>query len=67
VQFDPTTDWYLMAWDGCRAVSFPVDEAYDLALGLRLEMESDLVAHRMVGKKGIDVMLLSPKQRRARG
>ncbi|MBN1815151.1 MAG: DUF1156 domain-containing protein, partial [Anaerolineae bacterium] len=27
VQFDPTTDWYLMAWDAFKAVEFPADEA----------------------------------------
>jgi len=67
VQFDPTTDWYLMAWDAFKAVEFPADEARKLALALGLEMESDLVAHRVVGKKGSDVILLPPKQRRARG
>jgi putative DNA methylase len=67
VQFDPTTDWYLMAWDAFRAERFPADEARKLALALGLEMESDLVAHRVVGKKGSDVTLLPPKQRRARG
>jgi putative DNA methylase len=67
VQFDPTTDWVLMAWDAFRAARFPADEARKLALALGLDVESDLVAHRVVGKKGSDVILLPPRQRRARG
>ncbi len=27
VEFDPLTDWYLMAWDAFRAQEFPADEA----------------------------------------
>ena len=32
VEFDPVTDWYLMAWDAFRAQEFPADEARKLAL-----------------------------------
>ncbi len=67
VQFDPLTDWYLMAWDAFKAVQFPADEARKLAIALGLEVERDLVARRVVSKKGSDVVLLEPKQRRARG
>ena len=67
VQFDPLTDWYLMAWDTFKAVEFPADEARKLAIALGLEVERDLVARRVVSKKGSDVVLLEPKQRRARG
>jgi len=67
VQFDPTTDWYLMAWDAFRAERFPADEARKLALGLGLDVEHDLVTQRVVSKKGSDVILLPPKQRRGRG
>ena len=31
VEFDPVTDWYLMAWDAFRAQEFPADEARKLA------------------------------------
>src|SRR5262245_24980864 len=34
VEFDPVTDWYLMAWDAFRAQEFPADEARKLALAL---------------------------------
>ncbi len=67
VQFDPTTDWYLMAWDAFRAERFPADEARKLALALGLDVEGDLVKRRVVSKKGSDVILLPPRQRRGRG
>jgi len=67
VQFDPPTDWYLMAWDAFRAAEFPADEARKLAIALGLEVEHDLVARRVISKKGSDVVLLEPKQRRGRG
>ncbi len=67
VQFDPLTDWYLMAWDAFRAARFPADEARKLALALGLDVESDLVSARVIGKKYSDVVLLTPKRRRARG
>ncbi|RMD65975.1 hypothetical protein D6833_02120 [Candidatus Parcubacteria bacterium] len=67
VQFDPVTDWYLHAWDTFRAREFPADEARKLALVLGLDLERDLVRHRVLGKKGSRVALLPPVQRRARG
>ncbi len=67
VQFDPATDWYLHAWDTFRAREFPADEARKLALVLGLDLERDLVGHRVLGKKGSRVVLLPPVQRRSRG
>ncbi|MFZ5915518.1 MAG: DUF1156 domain-containing protein [Chloroflexota bacterium] len=67
IQFDEVTDWTLMAWDAFRAEQFPADEARKLAIALGLDVERDLVAGRVVGKKGSDVSLLQPKNRRARG
>jgi hypothetical protein len=67
IQFDAVTDWALMAWDAFRAVRFPADEARKLALALGLNVESDLIARRVIGKKYSDVVLLLPKRRRARG
>jgi len=67
VQFDPTTDWYLMAWDAFRAERFPADEARKLAFTAGLDVERDLVKRRVVSKKGSDVILLPPRQRRGRG
>jgi hypothetical protein len=67
IQFDAVTDWYLMAWDAFRAEQFPADEARKLAIALGLDVERDLVAWRVVGKKGSDVALLPPVKRRVRG
>ncbi len=67
VQFDPVTDWALMAWDAFQAETFPADEARKLALALGLDVERDLVAQRVISKSGSNVTLLQPKQRRARG
>ena len=39
VEFDPVTDWYLMAWDAFRAQEFPADEARKLALALGLTLK----------------------------
>ncbi len=68
VQFDPITDWYLMAWDAFRAEQFPADEARKLAIALGLDVEADLVrGKRVISKKGSYVVLQKPKQRRRRG
>ncbi len=67
VQFDPVTDWALMAWDAFQAETFPADEARKLALALGLDVERDLVAQRVISKSGSDVTMLQPKQRRVRG
>jgi len=67
IAFDPVTDWALMAWDAFRAERFPADEARKLALALGLDIERDLVAQHVIGKKGSDVILQQPTQRRIRG
>jgi len=67
IAFDPVTDWALMAWDAFRAERFPADEARKLALALGLDVEGDLVAQRVIGKAGSDVVLQQPKARRVRG
>jgi len=68
VQFDPVTDWVLMAWDAFRAEQFPADEARKLALALGLNIEEDLVRHsRVITKKQNDVALLPPRARRRKG
>ncbi len=68
VQFDPVTDWYLMAWDAFKAAEFPADEARKLALALGLDVEEDLVRRkRVISKKGSTVVLQPPALRRQRG
>lgn len=68
IQFDPITDWYLMAWADYQAEEFPADEARKLALVLDLNIEKDLVQRkRVISKKGSYVLLQTPAQRRRKG
>ena len=68
VQFDPITDWYLMAWDAFKAEEFPADEARKLAMVLGLDVEADLVrGKRVITKKGSTVVLQTPTARRHKG
>ena len=64
VEFDPVTDWYLLAWDAFGAIEFPYDEARKLALALGLDLDGELVRLRVVSKKASSVILQEPKQRR---
>ncbi len=65
VEFDPVTDWYLMAWDAFRAQEFPADEALKLALALGLDMERHVVRDkRLVAKKSGTVVICKPADRR---
>jgi hypothetical protein len=67
VQFDPFTDWYLMAWDAFKAIEFPADEARKLALALGLDLEREIIAaKKLVGKKSSTVVLQVPLARRKR-
>lgn len=68
IDFDPLTDWYLMAWDAFKAVQFPYDEARKLAIALGVDLDGDIRGHKnMVAKKGQYVVLQTPRQRRKRG
>ena len=51
-----------MAWDAFQAARFPADEARKLALALNLEMEDDLVRHKIVRKVGKDVEFHAPQR-----
>jgi putative DNA methylase len=65
VEFDPITDWYLMAWDAFRAQEFPADEARKLALALGLDLERDVIREkRLVAKKSKTVVICKPAERR---
>lgn len=65
VEFDPITDWYLMAWDAFRAQEFPADEARKLALALGLDLERDVIREKkLVAKKSKTVVICKPVDRR---
>lgn len=68
IQFDPITDWVLLAWDAFKAEQFPADEGRKLALALGLDVEADLVKQKkVVSKKSNFLILQQPKLRRAKG
>lgn len=68
IQFDPVTDWYLMAWDAFAAEQFPYDEARKLAIALGVDLDHDLMAiKRLAIKKGEFVTLQEPAARRKQG
>jgi putative DNA methylase len=68
VQFDPATDWYLMAWDAFKAAEFPADEARKLALALGLDLDREIISARgLAKKKASSVVLAEPWGRRKRG
>lgn len=67
IEFDPVTDWYIMAWDAFQAEQFPYDEARKLAIALGLELDDLTGPKKLVRKKGQYVVLQQPKQRRKKG
>jgi putative DNA methylase len=68
IQFDPVTDWYLMAWADFGAEQFPYDEARKLAIALGVDLDKTIMAgKRLVTKKGEFVVLQTPVQRRRKG
>src|SRR5690606_16303500 len=67
VEFDPYTDWWLLAWDTFEAREFPFDEARKLALAVSGVDVDDLARAKIVGKKSGTVEMLDPASRRRRG
>ena len=67
VEFDPITDWYLLAWDSFKAKEFPYDDARKLALALGIDLDRELRRLKIVVKKQSSVVLQEPKQRRRPG
>ncbi len=68
VQFDPVTDWYLMAWDAFGAEQFPYDEARKLAIALGVDLDKTIMGgKRLAAKKGKFIVLQTPVQRRRKG
>jgi hypothetical protein len=67
-EFDPVTDWYLMAWDAFAAEQFPYDEARKLAIALGVDLDKTIMSgKRLAAKKGQFIVLQTPVQRRKKG
>jgi putative DNA methylase len=68
IQFDPVTDWYLMAWDAFGAEQFPYDEARKLAIALGVDLDRTIMGtKRIATKKGQYIVVQQPAKRRKRG
>ena len=68
VDFDPMTDFVLLAWSIFKAVSFPYDEARRLALAVGGQDVEDLASAKILTKQSGTVTLTTPKERlRRRG
>ena len=68
VDFDPLTDFVLLAWSIFKAASFPYDEARRLALAVGGQDVEDLAAAKILTKQSGTVTLTTPKERlRRRG
>jgi putative DNA methylase len=66
VAFDPTTDFWLLAWELFRAEEFPYDEARRLALAVGGQDPEDLAGEGILMKKAGTVVLQAPSARRRR-
>jgi adenine-specific DNA methylase len=64
VDFDPLTDFVLLAWSIFKAASFPYDEARRLALAVGGQDVEDLAAAKILTKQSGTVTLTTPKERR---
>jgi len=63
VEFDPITDFWLLAWDMFKAREFPFDEARKLCLAVGGVDIDDLPKAKIISKKSGTVVLLEAKDR----
>lgn len=66
VQFDPLTDFWLLAWDTFQAREFPFDEARKLTLSVGGLDVDDLPRAKLVTQKSGTVVMATPDERRRR-
>ena len=63
---DPSTAFFVLAWDAFRAPMFPYDEALRLARAVGADLDTDIVG-RLADKKGSDIRLWDSARRAAKG
>ncbi len=63
IQFDPSTDFVLFAWNTFKAAEFPYDDARKLAVACAGSDIDDLVKAGVASKKTGTVTLRSPQER----
>ena len=66
VDLDPTTAFFVLAWDTFRAPVFAYDEALGLSRAVGVNLDRDIVG-RVAEKKGSNLRLLDSAQRAAKG
>lgn len=65
-ELDPTTAWFVLAWDSFGAPEFPYDEALMLARAVGVDLERDIVG-KVAEKKQNNLHLLDSAARVAKG
>ena len=63
---DPSTAFFVLAWDAFKAPQFSYDEALRLARAVGVDMDRDIIG-RLAEKKGSDIRLWDSTQRAAKG
>ena len=66
VDLDPTTAFFVLAWDTFRAPVFAYDEALGLSRAIGVNLDRDVVG-RLAEKKGSNLRLWDSAERAARG
>ena len=66
VDLDPTTAFFVLAWDTFRAPVFAYDEALGLSRAIGVNLDRDIVG-RLAEKKGSNLRLWDSAQRAAKG
>lgn len=65
-ELDPSTAWFVLAWDSFGAPEFPYDEALMLARAVGVDLERDIVG-KLAEKKANNLHLLDSAARVAKG
>ena len=63
---DPTTAFFVLAWDAFKAPAFSYDEALRLARAVGIDLDNDIVG-RLAQKKGSNILLWDSARRAAKG
>ena len=63
---DPTTAFFVLAWDAFKAPVFAYDEALRLARAVGVDLDGDIIG-RLAQKKGSDIVLWDSARRAAKG
>ena len=64
--WDPATEWYLLAWKSFGAREFSYDEARKMAMAHGTDADELRNRHKLLSRKGASVALLQPSQREGR-